>query len=701
MREKRGLPKAVKIAIVSVLGFIALCTTILAIAIPSSTNATYDDDISDSYIEDDYYIDEEDGTVKKPKTVVDEEDELEEVEKSNKKVTSRTIMVYVAGNNLESEAKIATAELESFDYSTLANNNTKVYIYTGGTKYWWNNYILPTEEAIYELTASGYEKKKVYSLGNIARVNGLTNFLNYCYENSKTDAYDLIFDDHGGASAGVIWDENNGDHLELAEIKSALKNSPFNSKNKLEMIIFRTCLNATVEVASVLYPYADYMLASEEITWGNAYYPLISVYNDVTIDTTPVDVSKAFITRYDNFLKDMNAYYRQSDSTYEDKHVSYSIVDLTKIPGLIKKMNTFFAKVDVNKNYNDIARIRANLYQYGVNDQATGVSSYDAVDLYELVDGLKGYNSSAADDILKYIQNEVVSYNWANTDHSHGLTVFFPFTSGDNREYFLGVYNQIPVSKNYKNVINQFYKNQISASYSYSFDLSNNEIKESENEYKIKLTKKQQKYFAKAGYVVFDKNEDGTYSMVYKGIDAKLDKKGYVSTNLSNKLVGIVDEEDGYFYPIVWQVDAINKGFKEFIVEAWLYKNDPGTGLTTEAKDVVYIHLLVDKNNNISMGTVEKVQKDEITGIYNSIGVPVNINDYVAIDFNQFHYNVIDQNGDYTPDWEGSHIAYVSRYYVKDLKFEYIDIDINDFYCSFVIRDTQNKYYYSNLIGKE
>ena len=35
-----------------------------------------------------------------------------------------------------------------------------------------------------------------------------------------------------------------------------------------QSVIFRTCLNSTLEVAGTLYPYAKYMIASEEVTYG-------------------------------------------------------------------------------------------------------------------------------------------------------------------------------------------------------------------------------------------------------------------------------------------------------------------------------------------------------------------------------------------------------------------------------------------------
>ena len=96
----------------------------------------------------------------------------------------------------------------------------------------------------------------------------VSNFLKYAYDYSKTDEYDLLFWNHGGAIDGSEYDElSNNDNLNLKEMNEALFNSPFKNK-KLEIVIFRTCLNGTVEVNSVFSKYAKYLVASEEITLG-------------------------------------------------------------------------------------------------------------------------------------------------------------------------------------------------------------------------------------------------------------------------------------------------------------------------------------------------------------------------------------------------------------------------------------------------
>ena len=76
---------------------------------------------------------------------------------------TRTIMIYMAGNNLETNNAIATSDLNKIVPSEVDLEHNKVLLYTGGTKM-WHNYISANEEAIYELTPEGFKKVQIYRI---------------------------------------------------------------------------------------------------------------------------------------------------------------------------------------------------------------------------------------------------------------------------------------------------------------------------------------------------------------------------------------------------------------------------------------------------------------------------------------------------------------------------------------------------------
>lgn len=640
--QKRGMTKPQKIIIISLLSFIAVLMAIAAFIVVKDTN-------------------------------------------------TRTIMIFMSGNNLESDGSIATSELNSIipDKIDLEKNN--ILLYTGGTKV-WHNFVSSKENAIYKLTKSGFKKVQVYNKTGMDSEEPLTTFLKYGYDNYKTKNYDLILWDHGLGSLGSISDEYSQGYLDLQEIDEALKTSPFSEKNKLDTIIFRTCLNSTLEMASVLYPYADYMVASEEVTLGSKLSSVLNFLNDINNDNS-FNYSKKFIEAYKSQMNTLSVF-GESDSTY-------AITDLRKIPNLISKLDNLFSRIDVSKNYNELSRIRANLHQYGVD--SSNVYDYDTVDLYELVDGLSKYSEKDAKEIKRYLKKEVILYNWSTNNHSNGLSVYFPFNGSDNvKDLHLTLFNKVNVSSGYKKFITEFYGKQTSKDYKFSFNLSDNEVVSNKgNEFKLKLTDEQIKNYSKSSYMIFKKEDDGLFTPIYRGNDSKLDEDGYVVTNISGNLIKVVDEvnkEDAYI--VLTQVES-NKKYKEYISTVILPKETSGG--TSFAGQRGNVHFKVDKKNKIH-DEVYLIETDK-DGNDRSSGSITYLKDYKFIQFPEFRYKILDENGNYTSDW-GSGIKLTGNVrlfevYKNKYHFELTSLDkekSDEYYCVFIIYDVQNKPNYSNLI---
>ena len=94
---------------------------------------------------------------------------------------------------------------------------------------------------------------------------GLTQF--------PADRYALSIWDHGGGWTGIGPDETDGhDVLDLADITSGLEQGlAAAGVERLDLLGFDACLMATYEVASALAPYADHLLASEELEPGHGW----------------------------------------------------------------------------------------------------------------------------------------------------------------------------------------------------------------------------------------------------------------------------------------------------------------------------------------------------------------------------------------------------------------------------------------------
>lgn len=604
---------------------------------------------------------------------------------------SRTIMMYISGNDLESKGSIVTSDLLSIDASKIDLNKTNVLIYVGGTKQWHNSYISSSENAIFKLTSDGFKKIETYRKNSMGDYKQFRDYLNYAYKNYPADSMDLILYNHGGAIDGAVYDEFTGDNLSLLELKQAFRESKFNSNNKLNTVLFRTCLNGTLEVANVLAPYADYMIASEEVTYGSSASNVLSFVNNVQVSDDSVTYGKKFIQRYSDQMDEIDP--------FETITKTYSIIDLSKIGNVNKALSEFSSELKPKDNYAMIARTRSNLFQYA--SSATNI--YDMVDLYTLSDRLSVLSNNKANKLKNSIKDAVV-YNWGNNSESKGISIYFPFKADSKyKTRFLSIYKSLGYNSEYYNFIASVNNIQSSNSrYNYNFNLDNNDVsvnkKKSGREFSIKLTDDQVKNYARASYLIFKKESDEYYTPIYGGRDAVLDKDNTLKTNITDNLFMVRDSEDNTVeYILAFQ----EKKKGQYTVPAVL--QNYGSELKDFDTRSVNLTVQIDKKNNIKLTQIIPTLDDDDELVQ---GVTLKLKNYKSIQFSKFQYKVLDSNGNFTLDWKGNptlHLWEISDkngLSEKSFKFERGSLDDKDgeYYCVFMITDIKNNTVYSKMV---
>lgn len=604
---------------------------------------------------------------------------------------SRTIMVYMVGSNLEADAGLATADLNSIKYDLMDNKNIKVIVLAGGSERWHNNYIKKEETSIYELTEKGYQKVKSQELKNMGNSETLSSYLNYVYDNYKTDEYSLVFWNHGGAIDGSEYDDLfKGDNLTLIEMKNALSNSNFKGNNKLEAIMFRTCLNGTIEVADILKEHSDYLIASEEITLGSSNTSVLNFVNNIEKKDTGKDIGMKFIDSYKKQINDLKSYSGNSQYIYS----TYSIVDLAEIDKLIVLLNEFSKDINVNENYNEIAKIRSKLYQYAY--EQAGVSDYDTIDLYNLIEEIKQLSPAKANKILKQFE-KVVVYNWATNNKSRGLSIYFPYNGSQTaKKTLLETYNGFSSFTEYKNLIDKFHQIQNNGKPSYSF-ISNKTTMVKENEevdITIELSEEQKKGFAGAEYLIFEDKGNGYYWPAYKGKDTTLEGN-ILKAPIKGKHLKMADKEGEYTVPlfetyneedyIKYYVSAILQDFRDEDMSKW----------KTDGVEMSIVYNKKTQEFEIDSAVLNSKNKT-----INNIAVDINNYDYIA--FGSTSSKILDKNGNV--DMENFGNDNNGIFEGIELKIEELELKLANFdkeknyYCTFRIYDVNNNVYYSKLI---
>ncbi len=622
---------------------------------------------------------------------------------SNQSAT-RTFMIYMVGADLESRGSMATYELDGIDPKKVDLENMNVVLLAGGAKEWNNDYIDEEETSIYELTKNGFEKVKTQDIRNMGESETLSDFINYTTDNYKTAEYELLFWNHGGAIDGSEYDElSRNDNLSLLEISEALESTNFNANNKLNTVIFSTCLNGTIENANIFRDYADYYVASEEVSLSIKNQSDFSFINDVTLETPNQEIGKAFIGKY----KDKIALLRASYAKYNEDYTvysTYSLVDLNELTNLNTAVDEFFGDINVAENYNAIAKIRNNLYQYAY-EQADD-PSYDMVDLYNLINELRSFSPDKADKALKQFEKTVI-YNYSTDESSRGISIYFPYNAKKAvQNMFLSTYDEISNLKNYNKFITDFNSVKTTASAS-RLPYDKNEVSVTSTadgaDFKLVLSDEQLETFAEAEYLVFRDNHDSTYRPVYKGIDTSLDGNTLYA-NIKDRQLVIKDldpeedvnpEEYGGGLLTLFESEVTDTYIK-YTTNVILTGDDPESIIGIKMDGARIGIVLNRETGEVSLGEAILLSSEDMIG-----GAVLDLNDYNTIGFATSSYNVFNSDGSFNENWTETSDGVITGWECEldscDFTIEDYDSE-QDYYSVFKIKDINGNIYYSDLL---
>ncbi|MGM9881742.1 MAG: clostripain-related cysteine peptidase [Bacilli bacterium] len=613
---------------------------------------------------------------------------------SKRDFSTRTFMIYMVGSDLESRGSMGTYELEGIDPKSVDLENVNVVLIAGGTSKWGNDYIAEDETSIYQLTNNGFVKVKQQSIKNMGDSSTLSNFINFVTEHYITDEYELLFWNHGGAIMGSEYDElSDYDNLSLEEISRALSNSSFNEKNKIETIIFSTCLNGTIENANVFKDYANYFVASEEISMSIKYKSDFSFINEVTPETKSLDIGKLFISKYKEKMTYLKNAYKIQNEEY-NIYSTYSIVDLSNLDNLNDAIDNFFEKLDVASNYNIIAKVRSNLYQYAY--KLAGEPSYDTVDLYNLISNLKQLSPKEAEKVLTELENTVI-YNYATDSSSRGISIYFPYNGSSSvQNMFLKMYDNISDIDNYNNFISEFSSLRTTNSskrLSFKDNESTVNIEDTEADFELELTEEQVQNYARAQYLVFRDNKDGTYLPIYKGTEVTLEDNK-LKAKIKDRELKIRSKSDGLENILTLFEEEVGDTYIKYSTIVTL-ENLSSSNFADWKMETATISLLLDKKTNkVNISGILLSATDDLPG-----RTMVDLNDYTQVIFASSSYNIANADGTYNENWESNGIIEGIEVDVGDFEFDLQDYnDDYDYYSVFRIFDVNNNSYYSKLV---
>lgn len=468
-----------------------------------------------------------------------------------------TLLIYMNGSTLESDFNYftkefvgsATKDLEEMIEGYKGDDNINIIVQTMGTKRWNNDFVSSNETQRFLLTEDGFKLQYSLPLQNVGYKKTLSDFITWTSRNYPAKKYGLIMWNHGGGPVnGFGIDEQfNGNRLHLEEMDSALEKAKEVTDIHFEFIGFDACIMSSLEIADTLAPYANYLLASEDLEPSHGWnYTALLKELHIEPDMTGDRLGKIIGDSYAEEAKEKSEVY----------NITFSVIDLSKIDVVVQAFNALVKELDVMiekpSEFYNFAIAAAKSRNLGGNSATQGYT--DLIDIVDFSNNISARFDVSTKELIDAI-NDSVLYN-LDTSRAHktsGLSIYFPLKDKEKMEENLELYSKTGFSQTYIDFITNFQKKMTTFT-------ENDEI-----EYDLKKPNKDTIFY----HINFDEEDIDKISEVYLRVfmlneDDDLKDYSYVGLGYSNNT---------YF-------DEANASYKEQFDKDWLFLDNQPLSLS-------------------------------------------------------------------------------------------------------------------------
>ncbi len=355
-------------------------------------------------------------------------------------VTGRswTVLVYMCGGEEEAQSgKYSERLRELMDVEYPANIN--VAVQTGGSSNWSLKGIYSEYIQRFEANKGSLYLADRQMTANMGDYKTLVDFLQWGTSNYKSDKYMLIIAGEGGGSIyGAGYDElNENDSLTLDEISRAMSKTGVN----FDIVGFDSSLMGSLETASSLSTYANYLVASQEFEapcgWD---YKGMLEYLSVNPSADTSEIGKAIC----------DTYYAKCKKNKYDADATMSVVDMSKVSALSQSFDGLAGEMvtdtDSMGDYITLDTALNKTHIYGGATEDEGFSNM--VDLGDMAVKVMDCVGNTSNALLSSL-NDAVIYRVCGERQKNcmGMSVYYPINE-DSEE--LNAYMEISPSGKYK-----------------------------------------------------------------------------------------------------------------------------------------------------------------------------------------------------------------------------------------------------------
>ena len=361
---------------------------------------------------------------------------------------SATIMVYMNGSDLESEAGEATTDLSEMIASGIGHN-VNVVVQTMGTKE-WQDYDISSKTAQTWVISDKELKLVRDDLGQLdcTSADTLSEFINYCKSNYAADRYMFLFWDHGGGPVyGFGYDEwqPEGASLTVAEMSKAFME---NKDIHFDIIGMDCCIMANLETCYALAPYCKYALLSEDFESGIgwSYTNWMKRFEENPGMSTPV-LGKYIV---DDIISEneTSSYGDSSCMALFNESTIVSLFDAWK--KYAYQNEEALLKTNYSRNHEAKGRGEKGFWElWGFDDSNVTLSDYYISDMLAIIENVDK-ESEAAKNLLSSLKACVAYYgHTSDKNELTGIAVSLPYGDASFYDELKSVYTDLGMDSEY------------------------------------------------------------------------------------------------------------------------------------------------------------------------------------------------------------------------------------------------------------
>ena len=349
-----------------------------------------------------------------------------------------TILLYIAGNNLESDSYqggAATEDLQEIASVSGQPDDVNVVVQAGGAKSWKSTYssvINKDKRNRFHLNNKTYVKDSQDAKVNMGDEDNFREFLEWGIQTYPADKIGVILWNHGGAMSGCCGDEQFGDdYLTIEEANNAFAKAKSNTgyASKFEFIGYDCCLMQVQDIAGVNAQYAKYQIASQESEWGYG-WSYDKWIDDLFAKKTTPEILTACV---DGFKEDTTSAYGSgsgNDQTLSYVNLQYWDAYETAWENMATTLNGI---VTSSSTWNTLKNLLNSCQRFG---QTYGYYPFDVFDVGHFLTKMQASSSPYKSNSTLMSQanaaqaayNSLVVYEWhgGGSSNATGLSLFAP-----------------------------------------------------------------------------------------------------------------------------------------------------------------------------------------------------------------------------------------------------------------------------------